>query len=72
MPAVLQKLMRHSAIQTSMGYYVDLDADDLAADLWRKQEKAVQGTNLGTSEADPKGTESDALDVNSCDNKGCK
>ena len=38
MPAVLQRLMRHSAIQTTLGYYVDLDADSLAADLWRQFE----------------------------------
>ncbi len=35
MPAVLQRLMRHSAIQTTMKYYVRQDADDIAADLWR-------------------------------------
>ncbi len=36
MPAVLQKLMRHSAIETTLRYYADLDVDDLAADLWRE------------------------------------
>lgn len=36
MPAVLQKLMRHSAIETTLRYYADIDADDLAADLWRE------------------------------------
>ena len=36
MPAVLRRLMRHSAIQTTMGYYVDLDADEVAGDLWAK------------------------------------
>jgi hypothetical protein len=30
MPAVLRRLMRHSAIQTTMGYYVDLDSADVA------------------------------------------
>ena len=34
MPAVLQKLMRHSAIETTMKYYVDLDANELAEELW--------------------------------------
>ena len=33
-PATLQKLMRHASIQTTMDYYVDLDADELAAELW--------------------------------------
>ena len=34
MPATLQLLMRHESIETTMRYYVDLDADDLAAELW--------------------------------------
>lgn len=34
-PAVLQKLMRHKSIETTMKYYVDLDADDLADQLWQ-------------------------------------
>ncbi len=33
-PAILQKLMRHASIQTTMGYYVDLDVDEMADDLW--------------------------------------
>ena len=35
-PAVLRRLMRHSSITTTMGYYVDLDADEVAGDLWAK------------------------------------
>ena len=38
MPAVLQQLMRHESIDTTMGYYVDLDADELAEDLYRADE----------------------------------
>lgn len=34
-PAMLQKLMRHSHITTTMQHYVNLDADDIAAELWR-------------------------------------
>jgi integrase len=34
MPSVLQKLMRHASIQTTMQYYVDLEADDVADVLW--------------------------------------
>ncbi len=33
-PAILQKLMRHASIQTTMGYYVDLDVDEMADELW--------------------------------------
>ena len=51
MPAVLQKLMRHESIETTMGYYVDLDADELAEDLYQAHESAPAdgaGTVLGT------------------------
>lgn len=34
MPAVLQKLMRHANVQTTMQFYVDLAVDDMAEDLW--------------------------------------
>jgi len=34
MPAVLRKLMRHSNVQTTMQFYVDLDVDEMADDLW--------------------------------------
>ena len=33
-PATLQLLMRHASIETTLGYYVELDADELAAELW--------------------------------------
>jgi hypothetical protein len=33
MPAVLRRLMRHSSIDTTMSYYVDLDAADVAREL---------------------------------------
>jgi integrase len=36
MPAVLQKLMRHATIETTLRYYADLDADELAEDLWHE------------------------------------
>jgi hypothetical protein len=36
MPAVLQKLMRHSAIESTLRYYADIDADELAEGLWTK------------------------------------
>ena len=36
MPAVLKRLMRHSSIDTTMGYYVALDSADVADELWAK------------------------------------
>jgi integrase len=34
MPAVLKQLMRHASIETTMSFYVEHNADDVAADLW--------------------------------------
>jgi integrase len=34
-PATLQLLMRHSAIETTLRYYVAQDADDVAEELWK-------------------------------------
>ena len=45
--AVLQKLARHRSITTTMRYYVNLEADDIAAGLWRGAE-AASGAGLGT------------------------
>jgi integrase len=36
MPAVLQRLMRHADIATTMRYYVTMDADTVADELWGK------------------------------------
>jgi integrase len=38
MPAVLQKLMRHKSIETTLKYYVDQQADEIGALLWRTLE----------------------------------
>ncbi len=36
MPAVLGRLMRHQDARTTSKYYIGLDADDVAADLWKQ------------------------------------
>ena len=41
MPMVLQKLMRHDSIETTMRYYVDLDADEMAEELWKTETKVI-------------------------------
>jgi integrase len=56
MPAVLQRLMRHSNVQTTMQFYVDLDADTIADDLWAKHptpagEISAVSNNLSNKEA---------------------
>lgn len=44
--AVLMQLMRHESIQTTNAYYIDLDADVIAEDLYRVFDPAstVSGT----------------------------
>lgn len=34
-PVTLQRLMRHKSIGTTLKYYVDQDADEIADELWR-------------------------------------
>jgi hypothetical protein len=43
MSTVLQKLVRQELIGTTMGYYVDLDADELAEDLCRSHKEGKAG-----------------------------
>ncbi len=47
MPATLRGLMRHENIETTMRYYVDLEADDVAEELWANHEAAI-GNTLAT------------------------
>jgi integrase len=35
-PLTLKRLMRHASIDTTLRYYVDQDADDVAEELWLK------------------------------------
>ncbi len=46
MPAVLQLLMRHEAIETSLRYYVGRDAESTADVLWAAHE-AASGNRIG-------------------------
>ena len=46
MPAVLQRLMRHSHISTTMSFYVALDADSIAADLWAEHGNGAGPHNI--------------------------
>ena len=34
-PITLMRLMRHESVQTTMKFYVELDADDVAEELWK-------------------------------------
>lgn len=35
MPVVLQQLMRHASIETTLRFYVGTDAERLADELWK-------------------------------------
>ncbi len=56
MPAILQKLVRHAHISTTMSFYVCLTADEIGADLWADYWK--QGNkpgNIGPQRAENEG-----------------
>jgi integrase len=48
-PATLKLLMRHRSIETTLKYYVDQDADDVADELW-----ASYGRSQGEESAGPR------------------
>jgi integrase len=47
---VLQRLMRHRSINTTLRYYVALDADEVAADLWAQTSDS--GNTFGNNGAE--------------------
>ncbi len=56
MPAVLKRLMRHADIGTTMAYYVDLDAAEVADQLWAAHAKEagnIPGNRGPKAEAAP-------------------
>ena len=52
-PTVLQKLMRHANIQTTLKYYVAIEGDDIAEELW-KNFAPVTANNETFNETGPK------------------
>ena len=44
MPAELKELMRHASIETTLRYYVGLNAEETAAKCWRVFEAEVRAT----------------------------
>jgi integrase len=68
MPAVLQRLMRHRNINTTMKYYVGIEADDVAADLWAKHPGPGNtfGNNRPESSVSPAGANGTPEAVNPC------
>ena len=61
MPAVLQKLMRHANVATTMQYYVDLAVDEMADDLWANHPPTPSNIsgNIGPETAEADGSPDD-------------
>ena len=67
MPAVLQRLMRHANVQTTMQFYVDLNVDAMADELWANHPaESGEGPagnipgNIGPESAEGDGSPDDA------------
>ena len=55
-PLALKRLMRHVAIETTLRYYVDQDADDVAEELWAGDlYPRLYPRNGGANDVDQKG-----------------
>ncbi|MDA7978176.1 MAG: site-specific integrase [Pirellulales bacterium] len=65
MPAVLQRLMRHKSIQTSLRFYVWHDADEMAGQLWDAY-KASQDAHKSPISGPTKQIRQQAIDVTHC------
>ena len=49
-PHILQQLMRHASITTTMEYYVQAEADETAAAVWAAQQSTTISLPLGGGE----------------------
>jgi len=75
MPAVLQRLMRHADIATTMKYYVTMDADAVADQLWGRDWEPGNtfGNNRPGSPSDPgPANEESPCETRACDKLGNK
>jgi len=53
MPPVLQELMRHESIQTTLKYYVGQDAQATAAELLKAVEQGLKNADSGNYSGNP-------------------
>jgi integrase len=49
MPTVLRELMRHETIQTTMQYYVGINAEATADELWKSMEQSTSVQSLANT-----------------------
>jgi len=54
MPAVLQQLMRHESIDTTMRYYVGRNAESVAEEIWRQAAQIGHKTGHGAPKGEQK------------------
>jgi integrase len=68
-PAILQRLMRHASIQTTMGFYVDLGVDEMADELWARypaDNTPKPGNTFGNNRPEATNAEASPKDVKDC------
>jgi integrase len=65
-PAVLQELMRHESIETTLRYYVGRNAQNTAKTLWQAHKKAVGGNISGNSRQTGAESTTETADVSDC------
>ena len=70
MPPILQQLMRHESIETTLKYYVGRNAQLTASILWEAYEKAVAGNTSGNTTASDANTADRASDSSSTTGTG--
>jgi integrase len=76
-PPVLQRLARHSHISTTMSFYVVLDADDIAAELWADHAPAdgnspARGNKYGNTGQKTDSKPDSDVAANPCQTGGCE
>lgn len=57
MPAILQEIMRHESIETTLRFYVGRNAEAAADVLWEAAEKGGSGNSLGNTNEKSAGSE---------------
>ena len=69
--------MRHASINTTMGYYVDLDVDEMAEELWANHHPAevkagLPGNTSGNNGPESAKNEESPAIVTDCEASSCE
>ena len=68
MPATLQRLMHRADISTTMAFYVDRQADDVAAELWATVSNGQAGQAFGKEISEEAFHQGVSVEVANCEN----